>query len=644
MMSCSWSPDCVASWAAGVAVNLLFWGAIALPYEAGKWPIALMLSIIYADGLFWYTRLQAGLLETAGQENETGSNEERPERIPGDSSGAGSDSNVDNLASPEATGREDNDDSKRFQTIPVYLSLLYGLLALSVGVPGAIIATKVFPCDFNPDGWHNPQNADKRKPTWKTDVSLLPEAVQQWYNAHDPYSYGLAMYSDGQSVAQIDNDDGTATVYFSGTLRNSSEQELLVMSSGSGPRRVGSYEDPGWVTAVSNRYVCFRANAAAAAAAAAAGDQNNSVTRQFMARQLIIYCGDEASGFQSPGPFKIGVFPVNFAAIDGLLWFQKSYMMGVVHMDGVVPEQANGYAIVSVDPANILGNMTIHSTLEKPEYQPDSGICGSGEVILSLSSSAAACFLSLVALPMALFSVWLWYQKAIPSSSVTLFFSGALLLGSLMSFGDTYGGGFQSGFTMWINFATPVWLFICSYVLTVTTRLARAPLEWSVYASSVVIFACAINTIYQIDSDVLEYWDLDTGIVLPTTIVLLLFVFVPLSCIGIIVGSLCVFLLGTLGVTLDITNATYMMLRNRPLGVTAVVIALECLVILAATVRVCQARSRLQKGMVEGLKKCTKYVCGTRSYDSTEMELAESLLPAESQDGADNNTSIGINL
>ena len=621
-----------------VFVVCLFATAIAswLPREK-EWTVALAISVVYVMFVFLVTRRVSHQVETEtdSRENETGpaaavSNQNLTEQTDRATPSRNSISSTPN--SPQ---------ERPASKMPVHLSLLYGLLTLSVGLPGAILAVKAAPCrDPDHTARYGSSNYEQ-KPTWRTNTSLLPPAVQTWNQmlsstTRDLDSYSVA-FRGGQSFAQLYHNGTTtltSTLYFTGTHNGSLTPRLQAMTTTTtttttssesidthGPRQVGSFKDPLWLTSVSDQYICFRT-------------RHNESDKQRYQDSSVLHCGNEEMGFASTRPFEVGEYPIRLMDFsDERLWFQTVYPLeGGPEVSAI----ANGYAIISLDPKNVT-NMTYHSWLEEAKIPPDQCVITDARLNIyyfllpapALSSLGATICLFLVACPMAMLSVSLWRRQAVPSSSVTLFVSGGIVLGSLMSLGNPYG--FMYGSTFWVAFVAPGWLLICSYILTISTRVSKEPLEWSVYSLSVAIFSFAVASLYWGDYSMIQLAQ-ESGPVFSMTIVLLVVGFFPLCCIGILVGSRCIFVLGTLGVALDVANAVYLKL-HRPV-VAGLVICMTSILTYAISLHVYQKRNRLKTRMVEGLLTCNEYICGSADTADEENGAAsrEPLLVSPSRD------------
>ena len=70
---------------------------------------------------------------------------------------------------------------------PVFVSVLYALGVISLGVTGYFLPQNIFSCDYN--------DYDNRDiPTWKTDIKSLPsQEVQNWAKQWDFEDRGLGI-------------------------------------------------------------------------------------------------------------------------------------------------------------------------------------------------------------------------------------------------------------------------------------------------------------------------------------------------------------------------------------------------------------------------------------------------------------------
>ena len=87
-----------------------------------------------------------------------------------------------------------------------------------------------------------------------------------------------------------------------------------------------------------------------------------------------------------------------------------------------------------------------------------------------------------------------------------------------------------------------------------------------------------------------------------------------------------IYVLGTLGLALDVASAVCLRLFHRPL-MAGLVIGITSILVYMLSLHAYQKRSQLRNRMVQGLLKCNEYICGPSSDGDDEESAAVSRAP-----------------
>jgi hypothetical protein len=429
-------------------------------------------------------------------------------------------------------------------------------------------------------------------------------------------------------------------MYFRGAVEGSGSQVFALSSASEIPQKVGDYKNPSWLTSVAHKYVCF-----VVALEEQVSHDSYSYTvfgDEDYDRKHGIFCGSEDSGFKSIELNK-GVVLFNLFDYDGMLWFQQTYPIS----GSEDFEQANGYAIVSMNPQNM--TPIFYSVLvpaeeqqhTQKEEQPtgdgfeDDGISWGdyyGCDPYATSKAQAIGVLLLSALPFIILSARLWFKKGIPSSSISLFIALGLASMAIVALFDPWDG-FGSGFAMWMSVAGPVWIVICTYILAVSSRVDHAPLKWSVYFLTFGVFGFVVSVVCGVDYDSYTWGDDDDLGIFGLSFLAWLMVFVPLGFIGIILDSTFIFILAVLGTLIDICLGTVVKLLASPV-LAGVLVLTEFVVIAILAALVHRKRQYLHSRITTWLKRCTRHLCNVAEVEEEDKDATESLLADANEDEA----------
>ena len=519
-----------------------------------------------------------------------------------------------------STSRRSNKDDLM---IPLGLSMMYFLTNLVIGVPGAIAVFFAFPCgDFDPSSL-------RRQVYWKTNVTTLPEPVQEWISD----SSGTMRGADASSASSFVQAGSMLYVY--GTLQSSPPQLYLFEEVGVDPTPLGYDGVIRDLVTVTDSSVCFI-----------------HTSEDTFDGSESIFCGNHQTGFKET-VIPRNRFSFGLTGINGMLWFFQirtdyyvfdpmrggscNYNAIVRCRDCAFPAcQPNTMKVMSLNVTTSelkshsrryttrgqVGLEEAHSADDDAITDEDSGAVGDDDGVATVMDSDmfcdgammtrlrafGACFLS--ALPVIFNSGRVWIKYAIPSSSVTSFVGLGYTFFCIWGVVDPWAA--RAGFRAWFLIGTPIWLFVCTYQLVVNPRVSKGPLWWSLYLITTGMVGLLVLQEYGevvdvrgMDGHEIAMWLLDIALL-----------HVPLLIIAILTKSVYISLLTFVAFLLLTTIMIWRLTDSMPDTFLYGGIA-YCTVFVVATC-VYRARARLHRLFFGWLSAFARHTCAIETTDEEE--------------------------
>lgn len=350
---------------------------------------------------------------------------------------------------------------KGLMSVPILVSLLYGLAVLAVGVTGSFLPINLFhDCDYNPD--------QRKEGTWRVNATALPENSIQWASRKiDPHA----------ATADFMYLPASGFTYFSGRSSSEDGWQMLWFTDGSQPprQRLPAYLQPTGFTLISDDAVCFLA------------DRHPGRSTY----QTVLSCVDKGDKFQDLTVNNKNTETVDsrsFHVFDSKLFYKAR----------TFPEA--GYKVYSVNPYNSM-EQELYSYYVPPEDSSDNdhgGDCREDLVI----RNRALMGLFVSALPITLASIKLWTEKSTPSASVTTFVGISLIYLCLLW---TINPSLSSDLPIqiWFSTAGVIFVIVLSRQLLVDIprdSLRAGPDVWGTNVGGICFFASTFSLVMSRES------------------------------------------------------------------------------------------------------------------------------------------------
>jgi hypothetical protein len=352
-------------------------------------------------------------------------------------------------------------------TLPLTVSILYGLSVVSMGVCGSF-----FPINLVPVCTDDPYSGHPRY-SWMTNFSNLPEGpVQDWARSEQVSSYG--------SFAYVAN---TKVTWFSGSdaYYNFVSPSLWAANGTAPPQNHPDYRDPQGFTVLNNDSVCFM------------GRGSDSQT------SMRVYCsnGTKICPIVSPkAPLYDQSSDVSeLFGWNNTLWFKQIQPLQI----------ASGALVFSVKVDSM--EYSLHSV--RVETKWDSG-CGKINFKRSLLSMFT------VAIPTTLLSLALWKAKSPPSMAITTFAGFSLIFTFAYIMVDPNVMGGEAPWQWWFCLFGAAWMLGSTYLnLTIQVVVAKPPLQWGLVVAALSFAYGAVSLLPMNNDDFLAWFLLNISVVFP---------------------------------------------------------------------------------------------------------------------------------
>ena len=543
---------------------------------------------------------------------------------------------------PSVARTSSNRNNKAVLIIPLGLSMMYFLTNLVIGLPGAIGVFFAFPCgDVDPSSL-------RRQVYWKTNVTTLPEPVNEWING---YRIGRSDSSSVSSFAQ-----SSSMLYIYGTFENTPPQLYVVEEVGVDPTPLGYDGIIRDLTTVTDSSICF------------VHSSDDSFVNSLSQDESHIYCGNHQTGFKEIA-IPRNRFSFGLTGINGLLWFlqiRADYYIfdpmrgGSCNYNAVVRCTGCSFPACQADTMKVMSlNVTTmelvsHSRRyttrgqggleevrntdddaaggqESESVVDDDGVASvidsdmfcDGQMVTRLRAFGAF-FLS--ALPVIFNSGRVWIKYAIPSSSVTFFVGVGYMFFCVWGVVDPWAA--RDGFRVWFAIGTPIWLLVCTYQLVVNPRVSKGPLWWSLYLITTGMVGLLVLQ---------EYWEVVhvrvmDGKEITTWLLDIVLVHLPLLIIAILTKSVYISLLTFVAFLLLTSIVIWRLTDTIPDTFLYGGIAYCAIFVVGACVY--RARASLHSLFFGWLSACARHTCAIEATDEEEdaENTAGLLLNEEAED------------
>jgi len=516
-----------------------------------------------------------------------------------------------------------NRNNKAVLIIPLGLSMMYFLTNLVIALPGAIAVFFAFPCgDFDPSSL-------RRQVYWKTNLTTLPQPVQDWISD----SSGIMRGIDSSSTSSFVQAGSMLYVY--GTFQSAPPQLYVFEEVGVDPTPLGYDGVIRDLVTVTESSVCFM----------------HSSEDTFDGSESI-FCGNHQTGFKET-VLPRNRFSFGLTGIDGILWFFQirtdyyvfdpmkggscNYNAIVRCKDCAFPAcQADTMKVMSLNVTTLKleshsrryttrGQMGLEDGLSADDdatVDQGSDVVGDDDGLAAVMDSDMFCdgammtrlrafsafFLS--ALPVVFNSGRVWIKYAIPSSSVTFFVGIGYTFFCIWGVVDPWAA--RAGFRAWFVIGTPIWLLVCTYQLVVNPRVSKGPLWWSLYLITTGMVGLLVLQEYWevvnvrgMDGHEIAMWLLD-----------IVLVHLPLLIIAILTKSVYISMLTLVAFLLLTSAMIWRLADSTPDTVLYGGIAYCGIFVVAACVY--RARARLHGLFFGWLSACARHTCAIEAADEEE--------------------------